>query len=73
MRGNLGALDLAGLHATGADVGLTDMAVVVTDGDFLDIGLEPTVRHAVRMAHVTTGRGLLTANLANLRHVINSI
>ncbi len=67
------ALDLAGLHAARADVSLAHMAVLVADGNLLDVGLEPAVRYAVRMADVAAGRGLLTADLANLRHVINSI
>ena len=49
------------------------MAILVANRDFLDIGLEPAVRYAVRMADVTASRRLLTANLANLRHVINSV
>ena len=73
MRLRLGALDLAGLHAAGADVGLADMAVLVANRDLLDIGLEPAVRHTVGMAHIAACRGLLPANLANLRHIINSI
>ena len=60
----LRAGDLAGLHALGADVGLADMALGVLDGDLLDVGTEPTVRHAVGMADVTTGNGALTADFA---------
>lgn len=67
------ALDLPGLHAARADVSLAHMAVLVADGDLLDVGLEPTVCDAVRMADVTACRRLLTADLANLRHVINSV
>ena len=64
----LGALDLASLHAAGADVGLANTALLVANGDLLDVGLEPAVRHAVRVADVTTSRGLLAANFTNLRH-----
>ena len=64
----LGALDLAGLHATRANVSLAHMALGVADGDLLDIGLEPTVRNAVRVADITTCSGLLAAYFTNLRH-----
>lgn len=67
------AFDLSCLHAACADIGLAHMAALVADGDFLNVGLEPAVRDAVRMADVTACRGLLTADLANLRHVINSV
>ena len=66
--GSLGPLDLAGLHAARADVGLAHMTALVANRDFLDVGLEPAVRHAVRVADVTAGGRLLAANFANLRH-----
>ena len=65
----LRARDLAGLHAARADVGLAHMALLVANRDLLDVGLEPAVCHAVRVADVTAGGGLLAANFANLRHV----
>ena len=68
MRRRLGALDLASLHAAGADVGLADMAVLVANRDLLDVGLEPAVRHAMRMADVTASRRLLAADFTNFRH-----
>ena len=64
----LRAGDLAGLHALRADVGLADMTLSVLDGDLLDVGTEPAVRHAVGMADAATSDGALTANFANLRH-----
>ena len=64
----LGALDLAGLHAARADVSLAHVAVFVADGNLLDVGLEPTVGHAMRVADVTTSSRLLAANFTNLRH-----
>ena len=43
----LGAGDLAGLQAARADVGLTDMALGILDGDLLDIGTKDPVGHAM--------------------------
>ena len=65
----LGALYLAGLQAAGADVRFADMAFFIANGDLLDIGLEPAVRHTMRMADVTTGNGVLPANFAYFRHI----
>ena len=67
-RKNLGTGDLAGLKAGGADVHLTTLAVD-DNVDTLNVGTEPTVRHAVGMADVTTGNGALTADFANFGHV----
>ena len=64
----LGALDLAGLHAARADVGLAHVAALVADGDLLDVGLEPTVGHAVRVADITASGRLLAADFTDLRH-----
>ena len=64
----LGALDLAGLHAAGANVGLADMAALIADGDLLDVGLKPTVGHAMRVAYITSSGRLLAANFTNFRH-----
>ena len=63
------ALDLACFHAAGADVGLANVAVLILDGDLLDVGAEPAVRDAMRVADVAPSRRLLAANFANLRHV----
>ena len=64
----LGALDLAGLHARGADVGLTHAALRVLDRDLLHVRTEHTIRHAMGVADATTSNRGLTANFANLRH-----
>ena len=61
-------LHLSGLHAGGAHVGATNMALRVTNGDLLDVGTEHAVAHTVRVADATTGNRVLTANFANLRH-----
>lgn len=39
--------DLAGLEAAGANPGLTDIAVVVTNGDLLNIGTKRPVAYSV--------------------------
>ena len=64
----LGALDLASLHAGGADVGLADAALLVADGDLLDVRAEHAVGHSMRVTDATTERRGLAANFANLRH-----
>lgn len=64
----LRALDLAGLHAAGADVRLADAALLVADGDLLDVRTEHAVGHSMGVAHATTERRCLAANFANLRH-----
>ncbi len=45
--GELSALDLTSLHAAGANVGLADMTLFVTNGDLLDVRPKPAIRHAV--------------------------
>ena len=64
----LSAFDLAGLHATGANISLADMTVFIADRDFLNVGLEPTIGYAVGVADIASRRRSLAANLANLRH-----
>ena len=68
----LAAGDLAGLEATGADVGLA-LVAVDDDGDALDVRLERTVDDAVGVADAATGHGVLTANFTNLGHFSHSI
>ena len=63
------ALDLSGLHAARANVGLADVAVLVSNRDRLNIGLEPAVRHAMRVADVAASGRLLAADFTNLRHI----
>lgn len=48
----LGALNLPGLHAAGANASLAHMAVLVLDGDLLHIGPEDPVRDPMGVAHV---------------------
>ena len=64
----LRALDLASLHAARADVGLADAALLVADGDLLDVRTEHAVGHSMRVADATTERRGFAANFANLRH-----
>lgn len=64
----LSALDLASLHAVGADVSLANLALCVLDGNLLHVRTEGTVGHAVGVADATTSRGGLTANFTNLGH-----
>ena len=66
--GPLRALDLAGLHALRADVRLADMTLFVLDRHLLNVGTEPAVRHAVRVADVAPCARRFTANFTNLRH-----
>lgn len=63
----LGAGNLAGLEARGADVHLL-LVAVHDDGDVLDVRTELAVGDAVRVADRTTGDGVLAADGANLRH-----
>ena len=64
----LSALYFASFHALGAYIGFANMTVLVLNGDFLNVGLKPTVRHAMRVADAATCcRGLAT-NFTNLRH-----
>lgn len=63
------ALDLAGLQTLGANIGLAYVAILL-DRYLLDIGAVRTVRHAMRVAHVTTGLRALTANLTYFGHFI---
>ena len=65
--GALAAGDLAGLEATGADIGLA-LVAVDDDGDALDVRLERTVDDAVGVADGVTSNRVLTAELTNLRH-----
>ena len=63
----LGAGNLAGLEARGADVHLL-LVAVDDNGDVLDVRTELTVGDAVRVADRTAGDSVLAANGANLRH-----
>lgn len=63
----LGARDLAGLEAGGADVHLATMTVD-DDVDALDVRTELAVGDAVRVADGTAGDGVLTADFANFGH-----
>ena len=65
---SLCALDLAGLHAAGADVGLADMALGVADGDLLDVRTEDAVGDLVRVADIAACYGVLTADFTYFRH-----
>ena len=65
----LGAGDLAGLQAARADVGLTDMALGILDGDLLDIGTKDPVGHAMGVTDVAARRRVLSADFAYLRHI----
>ena len=67
----LAAGDLAGLEATGADVGLA-LVAVDDDGDALDVRLERTVDDAVGVADGAAEHRVLTADFANLGHLENS-
>lgn len=67
-REGLSALYFAGLHALSADVCLANVTVLVLDGDFLNVGLKPTVRHAMRVADAATCCRCLATNFTNLRH-----
>ena len=58
----LGAGDLAGLQAARADVGLTDMALGILDGDLLDIGTKDPVGHAMGVTDVAARRRVLSAD-----------
>ena len=64
----LRAGDLAGLHAAGADVRLADAALLVADGDLLDVRTEGAVAYAMRVADATTSNRCLTADLAYFGH-----
>ena len=66
----LGASDLAGLQATGANVDLLLFAINDT-GQTLDVRTEFTIGGAVRVADRTPGNSVLSANLTNLRHGLN--
>lgn len=63
----LSALDLASLHALGANISTLYLAVNL-DGDLLDIRTEGTIGNAVGVADVTTSARCLTADLTNLGH-----
>ena len=67
LKGRLAAGNLAGLEATGANVGLTGVAVD-NDGDTLDVGAELAGHRTVGVADGTTSNGVLTAELTNLGH-----
>lgn len=69
----LRAHDLAGLHALGADVGLADMAVRLANRDLLHVRAEDAVRHAMRVADVAAGNGMLAADFTNSRHTDHSV
>ena len=60
VRPYLGARNLAGLEAGGANVHLATVTID-DDVDALDVG-------AVRVADGATGNGVLTANFANFGH-----
>ena len=61
------ALDLAGLHALGANVSALYFTVNL-DGYLLDIRTEGTIAYAMGVADATTSAGCLTADLANFGH-----
>ena len=67
LKGRLAAGNLAGLEATGADVGLTGVTVD-HDGDTLDVGAELAGHRTVGVADGTTSNGVLTADFANFGH-----
>ena len=67
VRPYLGARNLAGLEAGGANVHLATVTID-DDVDTLDVGAELTVGDAVRVADGPTGNGVLTANFANFGH-----
>ena len=67
VRPYLGARNLAGLEAGGANVHLATVTID-DDVDALDVGAELTVGDAVRVADGATGNGVLTANFANFGH-----
>ena len=64
------ANDLAGLQALGANVSLVLIAILLNDGDLLDVGTEGTVGDTVGVADAATSGGVLTTNRANLRHFL---
>ena len=64
----LAADDLAALEALSADVGLVTIAVLLDDGDLLDVRTERAVGHTVGVADATARDGSLTADGANLGH-----
>ena len=65
VRPYLGARNLAGLKAGGANVHLATMTID-DDVDALDVGAELTVGDAVRVADGATGNGVLTATSQTL-------
>ena len=67
VRPYLGARNVAGLEAGGANVHL---ATVTIDDDVnaLYVGAELTVGDAVRVADGATGKGVLTSNFDNFGH-----
>ena len=67
VRPYLGARNLAGLEAGGANVHLATMTVD-NNVHALDVRTERTVGDAVRVADGATGNGVLTANFANFGH-----
>ncbi len=69
LRKRLGALDLAGLHAAGADVGLAHSTLGVANRNLLNIGTEGAVGDFVGVADAATGDWVLSADLANFRHL----
>lgn len=60
------ALYLAGFHAGGANVCLTDMTFVVANRDFLNVRTENPVGYFMGVADVVACHWMLSANLANL-------
>lgn len=67
LKGRLAAGNLAGLEATGANVGLTGVTVD-DNGDALDVGAELAGNSTVGVADGTTSDRVLTAELTNLGH-----
>lgn len=63
-RARLCALDLSSLHAAGADIGLANLTLGITDSDLLDVGTEDPVGDLVGVANVVTRHRVLAANLA---------
>lgn len=67
-----GASEVALLEATGANVHLA-LLTILHDGDTLDVGTELTIGNTVGVANRTASYRVLTADLANLRHVDSSV
>lgn len=65
---HLGADDLAGLEALGADVGAFHVPVEV-DGHLLHVRTIHPIGYTMRVADVASRHGMFTTNCTNLRHL----